>query len=98
MFATAMIMTHAAAVHGLEITPEGVDPSCVAPPCLGKNGTGIKRDRRPTTAALNHLVSRFGEHAGLTMDKRLNRIIAMMLARVERPFQIVKRQSGYVKT
>jgi transposase, IS5 family len=31
-------------------------------------------------------------------DARINRIIAMVRARVEHPFRILKRQFGYVKT
>ncbi len=32
------------------------------------------------------------------LDERANRIIAMVRARVEHPFRIIKRQSGHVKT
>ena len=31
-------------------------------------------------------------------DKRINRIIAMVRARVEHPFRVLKRQFGYLKT
>jgi IS5 family transposase len=31
-------------------------------------------------------------------DEKINRIIAMVRARVEHPFRILKRQFGYVKT
>lgn len=48
-----MILTHAAAVHGLEISVEGVDLARVAPKRLGRIGKGVERDRRPTMAGLN---------------------------------------------
>lgn len=32
------------------------------------------------------------------LDERINRIIAIVRARVEHPFRVIKRQSGYVKT
>ena len=32
------------------------------------------------------------------LDERANRIIAMVRARVEHPFRIIKRQFGHVKT
>jgi IS5 family transposase len=32
------------------------------------------------------------------LDERANRIIAMVRARIEHPFRIIKRQFGHVKT
>ena len=32
------------------------------------------------------------------IDARINRIIAMVRARVEHPFRVIKRQFGYMKT
>ena len=32
------------------------------------------------------------------LDERINRIIAMVRARVEHPFRVIKRQFGHVKT
>lgn len=55
-----MILTHAAAVHGLEIRVEGVDLARVALKRLGLIGKGIERDRRPTTAELGRLFRCFG--------------------------------------
>lgn len=46
-----MILTHAAAVHGLKISPEPVDLARVALKRLGLIGKEVERDRRPTTAA-----------------------------------------------
>jgi len=50
-----MIITHAAAVHGLDISPEPVDLARVALKRLGLIGKGTERDRRPTTDELNRL-------------------------------------------
>ena len=33
-----------------------------------------------------------------TVDEQINRIIAMLRAKVEHPFRIIKRQFGHVKT
>jgi len=62
-----MILTHAAAVHGLEIRVERVDLVRVALKRLGLIGKGIERDRRPTTAELGRLFRCFDENAHLTM-------------------------------
>jgi len=32
------------------------------------------------------------------VDEQINRLIAMVRARVEHPFRVIKRQFGYVKT
>jgi methylase of polypeptide subunit release factors len=44
---TKMIITHAAAVHGLDISPEPVDLARVALKRLGLIGKCTERDRRP---------------------------------------------------
>lgn len=52
-----MIMTHAAAVHGLKISPEPVDLARIARKRLGLIGRAVERGRRPTAAELNRLSS-----------------------------------------
>lgn len=47
------IITHAAAVHGLDISPEPVDLARVALKRLGLIGKGTERDRRPTIDELH---------------------------------------------
>ncbi len=32
------------------------------------------------------------------LDERINRLIAMIRAKVEHPFRVIKRQFGHVKT
>jgi integrase len=73
-----MILTHAAAVHGLEIRAEGVDLARVALKRLGLFGNGIERDRRPTTAELGRLFCCFDENARLTMP--MTRIVQFAIA------------------
>lgn len=55
-----LVLTHAAAVHGLDISPEPVDLARVALKRLGLVGKGKERDRRPTQNEL-HRLSRFFE-------------------------------------
>ena len=52
-----IIITHAAAVHGLDISPDPVDLARVALKRLGLIGKGTERDRRPTTDELNQAAS-----------------------------------------
>lgn len=73
-----MVLTHAAAVHGLEISPEGVDLARVALKRLGLIGKGVERDRRPTTAELSRLYGCFDENARLTMP--MTRIVQFAIA------------------
>ncbi|MEL6296838.1 MAG: site-specific integrase, partial [Pseudomonadota bacterium] len=61
-----MIITHAAAVHGLDISPEPVDLTRVALKRLGLIGKGAERDRRPTTDELNRLFRCFDDNERLT--------------------------------
>lgn len=73
-----MILTHAAAVHGLEIRVKGVDLARIALKRLGLIGKGIERDRRPTTADLSRLFRCFDENTRLTMP--MTRIVQFAIA------------------
>ncbi len=53
-----MIITHAAAVHGLDISSEPVDLARIALKRLGLIGKGTERDRRPTPCKLSWTVAR----------------------------------------
>ena len=83
-----MILTHAAAVHGLEIRVEGVDLARVALKRLGLIGKGIERDRRPTTAELSRLFRCFDENARLTMP--MTRIVQFAIATAMRLDEICR--------
>jgi hypothetical protein len=50
-----MNITHAAVVHGLDISPEPVDLARVALKRLGLIGKGTERDRRPTREELGNV-------------------------------------------
>ncbi|MEL7000660.1 MAG: site-specific integrase [Pseudomonadota bacterium] len=62
-----MIITHAAAVHGLDISPEPVDLARVALKRLGLIGKGTERDRRPCIDELNRLFDCFDGNERLTL-------------------------------
>ena len=83
-----MILTHAAAVHGLEIRVEGVDLARVALKRLGLISKGIERDRRPTTAELGRLFRCFDENARLTMP--MTRIVQFAIATAMRLDEICR--------
>jgi integrase len=83
-----VIVTHAAAVHGLEIRVEGVDLARVALKRLGLIGKGIERDRRPTTAELGRLFRCFDENARLTMP--MTRIVQFAIATAMRLDEICR--------
>ncbi|WP_027244087.1 hypothetical protein [Leisingera daeponensis] len=73
-----MIITHAAAVHGLHISPEPVDLARVALKRLGLIGKGTERDRRPTTDELNRLFRCFDDNERLTLP--MARIVKFAVA------------------
>lgn len=73
-----MIITHAAAVHGLDISPEPVDLARVALKRLGLIGKGTERDRRPTTEELNRLFRCFDDNDRLTLP--MTRIVKFAVA------------------
>jgi len=64
---TKVIITHAAAVHGLGISSEPVDLARVALKRLGLIGKGTERDRRPRTDELNRLFRCFDDNDRLTL-------------------------------
>ena len=83
-----MIITHAAAVHGLEISPEPVDLALVAPKRLGLIGKGTERDRRPTTDELNRLFRCFDDNERVTTP--MTRIVKFAVATAMRLDEICR--------
>ena len=75
---TKMIITHAAAVHGLDISSEPVDLARVALKRLGLIGKGTERDRRPTKDELNRLFRCFDDNERLTLP--MTRIVQFAVA------------------
>lgn len=83
-----MIITHAAAVHGLDISPEPVDPARVALKRLGLIGKGTKRDRRPGPDELNRLFRCFDGNERLTLP--MTRIVKFAVATAMRLDEICR--------
>ncbi|WP_232463916.1 hypothetical protein [Brevundimonas diminuta] len=59
--AIKLILSHAAAVHGLAVSVEAVDMARLALKRLGLIGKGVERDRRPSEEELERLISHFDE-------------------------------------
>ncbi len=85
-----MILTHAAAVHGLEISPEPVDLARIALKRLGLIGKGVERDRRPTAAELNRLFRCFDKNERLTLP--MTRIVQFAVATAMRLDEICRAE------
>lgn len=83
-----MIITHAAAVHGLDISPEPVDLARVALKRLGLIGKGTERDRRPATDELNRLFRCFDDNERLTLP--MTRIVKFAVATAMRLDEICR--------
>ncbi len=83
-----MIITHAAAVHGLDISPEPVDLARVALKRLGLIGKGTERDRRPSTDELNRLFRCFDDNERLTLP--MTRIVKFAVATAMRLDEICR--------
>lgn len=62
-----LVLSHAAAVHGLAVRVDQVDLARLALSRLGLVGKGKERDRRPTEEELERLFSRFDGNARLTI-------------------------------
>ncbi|MEM9248043.1 MAG: hypothetical protein AAGB05_05010 [Pseudomonadota bacterium] len=60
-----VIVSHAAAVHDLDISPKPVDLARIALKRLGLTGKSTVRARRPTTDALNRLFRRLDDNERL---------------------------------
>ena len=83
-----MIITHSAAVHGLDISPEPVDLACVVLKRLGLIGKGTERDRRPTKDELNRLFRCFDDNERLTLP--MTRIVKFAMATAMRLDEICR--------
>ncbi len=54
-----LVLTHAAAIHGLTVRPDQIDLARIALKRLGLIGQGRERDRRPSQEELDALISGF---------------------------------------
>lgn len=57
--AIKLVLSHAAAVHGLSVSVEPIDMARLALKRLGLIGKGVERDRRPTEEEIERLVAHF---------------------------------------
>ncbi len=69
------VLSHAAAVHGMEITAEPVNLARIALKRLGLIGKGNERDRRPTEEELGKLFSHFDSNPR-QLGPKLNKSVA----------------------
>lgn len=86
--AIKLIVTHAAAVHGVEISAEPVQMARVALNRLGLIGKSNERDRRPTEEELQRLFARFD--GSLTQIIPMSRIIKFAIATAMRQEEICR--------
>lgn len=96
-------------VHSLETTTAKVHDSQVWDDLLHGAETSVWADKGYVSAAREAAFSGPGKFWGVMrkapkggvlhpIDEDINRIIAMVRARVEHPFRVLKRQFGYLKT
>jgi IS5 family transposase len=96
-------------VHSLETTTAKVHDSQVWDDLLHGRETSVWADKGYVSAAREAAFSSPGKFWGVMrkapkggaldpIDVDINRIIAMVRARVEHPFRVLKRQFGYLKT
>ncbi|MDA9019774.1 IS5 family transposase, partial [Flavimaricola sp.] len=101
--------TDSGIVHSLETTTGKVHDSRVWDELLHGDGTSVWADKGYVSAAREAAFSDPGKFWGdmrrapkggaqHPVDEDINRIIAMVRARVEHPFRVLKRQFGYINT
>ena len=84
--AIKLVISHAAAVHGLEVTVEPVQLARIALKRLSLIGKGNERDRRPTEEELVQLFNHFDSSGQLTIP--MSRIIKFAIATAMRQEEI----------
>jgi len=82
------ILSHAAAVHGVPLSTEGVDLARIALQRLGLVGKGNERDRRPTQVELDRLIRAFDTNR--LQQIPLGRIIRFAVATAMRQEEICR--------
>jgi integrase len=86
--AIKLVLSHAAAVHGMEITVEPVDLARIALKRLGLIGKGNERDRRPTEEELSKLFAHFDSNPRQLVP--MSRIIKFAIATAMRQEEICR--------
>ena len=83
-----LVVSHAAAVHGIGISPEPVDLARIALKRLGLIGKSRERDRRPTPTELQRLFDHFDNNKRLRMP--MTRICKFAIATAMRQEEICR--------
>ncbi|MBZ9768217.1 site-specific integrase [Mesorhizobium sp. CA6] len=83
-----LVLSHAAAVHGLPVKVEPVDLARIALKRLGLVGKGCERDRRPTQDELDRLIAHFNSNP--LQIAPVGRIIRFAVATAMRQEEICK--------
>lgn len=83
-----LILAHAAAVHGLDVSPEPVDLARLALKRLGLVGKGVERDRRPTREELERLANYLDGNPRLTIP--MTRVVQFAVATAMRLDEICR--------
>ncbi|HEY5289134.1 MAG TPA: site-specific integrase [Caulobacteraceae bacterium] len=86
--AIKLVLSHAAAVHGLNVPVEPVDLARVALKRLGLVGKSNERDRRPTEEELEKLFAEFDGNARLTIP--MSRMVKFAIATAMRQEEICR--------
>jgi len=83
-----LVLTHAAAVHGVPVSVESVDLARVALKRLGLIGKSRQRDRRPTADELERLLDHFDNNRRLLIP--MGRIVRYAIASAMRQEEICR--------
>lgn len=83
-----LILTHVAAVHGLEVSHEPVDLARLALKRLSLVGKGVERDRRPTPDEIERLTRQFDGNPRVTIP--ITRIVHFAVATAMRLDEICR--------
>ncbi len=86
--AIKLILSHAAAVHGLTVSVEAIDMARLALKRLGLIGKGVERDRRPSDEELERLIRHFDEKPRQTIP--MGAVIRFAIATAMRQEEIFK--------
>ncbi|WP_368562477.1 site-specific integrase [Pseudoxanthomonas sp. UTMC 1351] len=83
-----LVLTHAAAVHGVDVTVEPVDLARVALKRLGLIGKSRQRDRRPTADEIKRLLEHFDDNRRMRIP--MGRITRFAIASAMRQEEICR--------
>jgi integrase len=86
--AIALVLGHAAAVHGIDVSVEPVQLARIALKRLGLIGKGLERDRRPTESELEALLAHFDASDKQTIP--MSRVMKFAIATAMRQEEIFR--------